>query len=86
MFPTLEGKTSSGEKAVIVDKGHLTSLDDPEVRSLGSKYGNPDELLAEAWIPGVPGINVPGDYMKDYGQDPLSWLKKEALEHPIWID
>ena len=86
MFPTLEGKTSSGEKVVIVNKGHLTSLDDPEVRSLASKYGNPDELLTEAWIPGVPGINVPGDYMKDYGQDPLSWLKKEAMEHPIWID
>jgi len=56
------------------------------VRLLASKYGDPDELHREAWIPAVPGINVPGDYMKDYGLNPVSWIKNETIEHPIWIE
>ena len=86
MFPTLEGTTITGETLRIIDKGHLTALDDQEVRLLAGKYGDPDEMLREAWVPSIPGINTPGDYMKDYGQDPISWIKKEAEEHPIWID
>jgi hypothetical protein len=35
----------------LVDNGHLTVLDDPEVRKVAAKYGNPDELLKEDWIP-----------------------------------
>ncbi|MBI2821822.1 MAG: hypothetical protein HYX74_06315 [Acidobacteria bacterium] len=35
----------------LVDNGHLTVLDDPEVRKVAAKYGNPDELLREDWIP-----------------------------------
>ncbi|MCL5958948.1 MAG: hypothetical protein M1358_06435 [Chloroflexi bacterium] len=31
---------------IIVD-GHVLALDDPEVREIASKYGDPDELLAE---------------------------------------
>jgi hypothetical protein len=38
-----------GEK--LVDRGHLTVLDDPEVRRVAAKYGDPDELLREDWIP-----------------------------------
>lgn len=45
-FPTL---WIDGEK--IIDKGHLTILDDPELRKVAAKYGNPDELLREEWIP-----------------------------------
>ena len=52
-------------------------LDDPEVRKIAAKYGNPDELLREDWIPAIPGINVPGDYMKDYAANPEAWVKKE---------
>jgi hypothetical protein len=85
-FSTLEGRTKNGETVTIIDKGHLTALDDPEVRSLASRYGDPDELLKLAWIPAIPGINLPGDYMKDYGQDPLSWWRRQVVEHPIWID
>lgn len=86
VFPTLEGTTRSGQPITIIDKGHLTTLDDPEVRSLAGKYGNPDELLTEAWFPAIPGINAPGDYMKDYARSPISWIKREAKEHPIWMD
>lgn len=35
----------------LVNNGHLTVLDDPEVRKVAAKYGNPDELLKEDWIP-----------------------------------
>lgn len=59
----------SGTWINLVDKGHLTALDDPEVRALAKKYGNPDEVLAEAWIPDVPGINAPGSYA-DYARNP----------------
>ena len=47
----------------------MTSLDNPEVRALASRYGNPDELLQEDWRPGMPGINLPGDYA-DYAANP----------------
>jgi len=53
-FPTL---ILDGE--VFVEKGHLTVLDDPEIRRLASKFGDPDQLLSEDWIPpldfGLPG-------------------------------
>ena len=83
MFATIEGKTKDGSRVKIVDKGHLTALDDPEIRRAASKYGDPDGgLLSEAWIPAVPGINVEGDYWKDYAQDPEGWLRKESKNLP----
>ncbi len=36
---------------VLIDKGHLTVLDDPEIRKLAAKFGDPDQLLSEDWIP-----------------------------------
>ena len=54
----------------LLEKGHMTSLDNPEVRALASRYGDPNDLLTEDWIPEVPGINAPGDYLKDYAPDP----------------
>ena len=54
----------------------MTSLDDPEVRALASRYGDPDYILAEDWIPEVPGINTAGDYLRDYAPNP----GKYALE------
>ncbi len=86
IFANLEGKTDDEKTIKIIDKGHLTALDDEEVRLLASKYGDPDELLNEVWVPAIPGINTPGDYMKDYAQDPISWIKREAVEHPLWIE
>ena len=44
--PTL---TVDGEK--IIDGGHLMALDDPEIRSLAAKYGDPDALLKQTWDP-----------------------------------
>jgi hypothetical protein len=59
----------------LLDKGRMTSLDNPEVRALASRYGNPEDLLSEDWRPEIPGINVPGDYMKDYAPDPWKTVK-----------
>jgi len=80
-FNTIEVKMrDTGERLKIVDKGHLTALDDPEVRSLAAKYGDPDDILSEDWIPAIPGINYPGNYMDDYGKDPTEWVTKEIEE------
>jgi hypothetical protein len=43
----------------------LTGLDDPEIRELAARNGDPDEILREAWIPKIPGINIEGDYWAD---------------------
>lgn len=54
----------------IINNGRLTALDDPEVRALAARYGNPDDILSSDYVPPYPGINVPGDYMKDYAENP----------------
>ena len=46
------------------------------IRALASRYGDPNYLLTEDWIPEVPGINAPGDYMKDYAQNPGDYAFK----------
>jgi hypothetical protein len=75
-FPTYEATLEDGRKVKLIDKGHLTVLDDPEVRKIAAKYGDPDQLLQENWIPAIPGINVEGSY-EEYAKDPLKWLIKE---------
>ena len=76
-FTTYKVRLRNADKWVtLLDKGRMTSLDDPEVRALASRYGDPDYLLAEDWIPEVPGINVPGDYLKDYAQNPGEYSLK----------
>ena len=76
-FATVTVRLRNGREVKLIDKGHLMALDDPEVREVAAKYGDPDELLAEDWIPAIPGINVEGDYWEDYAQDPWTWIKKE---------
>ena len=53
----------------------MTSLDNAEVRALASRYGDPGQLLGEDWRPEIPGINAPGDYMKDYALNPWKTVK-----------
>jgi len=47
------------DKGTAIENGHMLALDDPRVRKIASKYGDPDKLLTEAWIPEVPGVNAP---------------------------
>lgn len=79
-FPTYELTTQAGEKITIVEKGRLKALDDLEVRRLASRYGDPDEVVKEDWIPAIPGINTDGDYETDYGRRPMEWIKKEQKD------
>lgn len=69
---TMDMTDAAGKVTRVIDKGHLTFLDDPEVRRVAAKFGNADELLKEKWIPPYPGINLPGDYMRDYARDPYA--------------
>jgi hypothetical protein len=65
---------NSDRWVTLVDKGHQTSLDNPEVKALASRYGDPNKILAEEWIPEIPGINAPGKY-EDYARDPWAYAK-----------
>lgn len=81
-FLTMVLTKANGEKVPFVNKGHLVALDDPRVRQEAAKYGDPDELLREDWIPAIPGINVPGDYVKDYASDPAAYTRKDLKNWP----
>ncbi len=63
----------------LINKGRLTALDDPMARALASRYGDPDDILADDWRPHLPGINAPGNYA-EYARDPQKFLIKEVFE------
>lgn len=73
LFPTLDVVSPSGESVRVIERGRLKALDDPDVRELAERFGDPDELLAEDWIPEVPGISAAGSY-EDYARDPARWI------------
>jgi len=77
LFPTYEIKTKGGDVIRVIEHGRLKALDDPEVRELAKKYGDPDELLNEDWTPKIPGISVEGKY-EDYARDPAAWIAKNG--------
>ena len=65
--------TKGGEEITFLNHGRLTALDDPEVRALAAKFGDPDQLLKEDWIPAIPGITLEGSYL-DFARDPARWI------------
>ena len=75
LLPTYEIKLpNSGRTITVIENGRLKALDDPEVREMAKKYGDPETLLREDWVPNIPGINAEGQY-QDYAQDPAQWIK-----------
>ena len=50
-FMTYTAHLRDGRTVKLLDKGHLTVLDDPEVRALAATYGDPDKMLSVDWIP-----------------------------------
>lgn len=82
-FPTYETTVTGGKAFRVVDRGHLTALDDPEVRAIASKYGDPDDILREEGARPIPGVNARGDYWQ-YAKDPVSyWVeqRKQRKSH-----
>lgn len=79
-FATYEATMPDGKTVTLIDDGHLTTLDHPDVREVAAEHGDPDELLSEDWIPAVPGINEDGDYHEDYAKDPAEWIEREMEE------
>ncbi len=80
-FVTYAAKLRDEDQTInIIDKGHLAPMDNAEVRALASRYGNPDLIMREEWIPGIPGINEPGDYQKDYAPDPWNHIRRSGEE------
>lgn len=81
LFPTLVVTAKHGREYPVIRNGRLTALDDPEVRSLAAKFGDPDELLKEDWIPEIPGITSPGSY-EAYARDPAAWIYARGRAGP----
>ena len=73
---TLRGRGKKVHKLRLVDRSRVAALQDAEVRALAARYGDPDDLLNVDWVPDRPGINVPGDYEKDFGRDPVSYWQR----------
>jgi hypothetical protein len=78
LFPTFEVTTRDGESLRVIDHGRLTALDDPEVRDVAARFGDPDELLREDWVPSIPGISAEGDY-EDYAKDPAKYIYRPGV-------
>jgi hypothetical protein len=77
-FPTVRWRLrDTGEWKSIAEKGQVSALGDEEVRALAARYGDPDLMLRYEWVPAIPGINVPGDYERDYAADPWAALMQE---------
>jgi hypothetical protein len=53
----------------LIDRGKLTSYRSPEVRALASRYGDPEEVIGDDWVPHIPGINAPGKY-EEFAKNP----------------
>lgn len=73
LFPSYRIVKADGRTVTVIENGRLAALDDPEVRDLARRYGDPDEVLRERWVPSIPGISAPGAY-EDFARDPASWI------------
>lgn len=78
LFPTLVVVAKDGVEHAVIRNGRLTALDDPEVRAQAARYGDPEELLKEDWIPEIPGITCAGSY-EEYARDPAAWIYGRQL-------
>ncbi|GAA1003043.1 hypothetical protein Aple_002420 [Acrocarpospora pleiomorpha] len=88
-YPTYVAEGTPHGDRVVIENGRLKALDDPAIRAIAAKYGDPDELLREDWIPAVPGLNLPGDYDRDFASDPMDFTMTELdicrKWHPLFM-
>jgi len=71
LLPTFRVRVRGTQNSwlTLIDKGKLMAYKSPEIRALASRYGDPDEVLRDDWVPHIPGINAPGRY-EDFAKDP----------------
>jgi hypothetical protein len=79
LMPTVQFRIRELDQWVtVIEHGKMMAFNDLEVRALAVRYGNPDRILANVYIPPLPGINIPGDY-NTYGRNPgqywIDWSK-----------
>lgn len=83
-YPTMTLEMQDGSTELLIDQGRLCALDAPEAREIAAKYGDPDDLLTEDWVPAIPGLNMDGDYWRDYAHDPMDWTMTELKVCRSW--
>jgi len=59
-FLTYIVHTRDGKTVKLLDRGHLTVLDDSDVRALAAQYGDPDKMLSLDWVP----VLTPDGYLE----------------------
>ena len=88
-FPTYVAEGGPNGDQTVIEHGRLKALDDDHVRDVAAKYGDPDEILREDWIPAIPGLNLPGNYDDDFAEDPMDWTLTELHVchkfHPLFM-
>lgn len=78
LLPTVQGRIRGTQQwETMINNGRIVALDEPEVRALASRYGDPEEILRQDYVPPLPGITIPGTY-DDYGRDPGGYWTKWA--------
>lgn len=66
-----------GEDVTVIGNGRLKALDDPGARAVAARYGDPDEMLREDWIPAILGMDMARDYNEHYTADPCRYTMME---------
>lgn len=80
LLPTYQVRIAgTGQWVNLVEHGRMSMADDLYVRALASRYGNADEILAQDYVPAIPGITVEGNY-ETYARDPGPYWEKWAKE------
>lgn len=77
MTPTLLIEAPDGHVVPVIEGGRLSAYDDPEVRDCAARYGDPELLLRDDWIPAIPGITAEGSY-EEYARNPAAWVYRHA--------
>jgi hypothetical protein len=78
LLPTYQVRIrGTGQWETLINYGHMAALDDPEIRALASRYGDPNEVLRQDYVPPLPGVTMQGNY-DEYARDPGGYWTRWA--------